>query len=155
VEAEMVDSPQSPAHPLAQSHAEILERALATNAAARASVEQAMDLVAVSQALRRERDYWRQILEGLDAGSERLIPVCAYCDRVRAREGLWERIPTGVMQLLHHSKVIDVTHGICPVCVLTHFPVLTKGTERATGEATVVIKGGEVLKRGVEVIGTA
>jgi hypothetical protein len=89
----MLDAPKSPAHPLAQSHAEILERALATNAAARAAVEQAMDLVTVAQALQREREYWRQILEGLHAGAERLIPVCAYCDRVRAGEVLWERIP--------------------------------------------------------------
>jgi hypothetical protein len=41
VEAEMRDA-QSLAHTLAQSHVEILERALATNAAARAAVEQAM-----------------------------------------------------------------------------------------------------------------
>jgi hypothetical protein len=145
VEAEMLDPPQSLAHPLAQSHAEILERALATNAAARAAVEQAMDLVTLSQARQREREYWRQILEGLDAGAERLIPVCAYCDRVRAGEGLWERIPTGVMRLLHHSKVIDVTHGICPVCVVTHFPLMAQGTEPATGEPTVAIEGGQVL----------
>ena len=85
----MLDAPKSLAHPLAQSHAEILERALAT----RAAVEQAMDLVTVAQALQREREYWRQILEGLHAGAERLIPVCAYCDRVRAGEVLWERIP--------------------------------------------------------------
>jgi hypothetical protein len=130
----MPDTPQSVAHPLTQSHAEILERALSTNAAARAAVEQAMDLVTLSQALQREREYWRRILEGLDTGSERLIPVCAYCEQVRAREGLWERIPTGVMRLLHHSKGIGVTHGICPVCVLTHFPRLAEGTDPATGE---------------------
>jgi hypothetical protein len=130
----MLDPPKSPAHPLAQSHAEILERALATNAAARAAVEQAMDLVTVAQALQREREYWRQILEGLHAGAERLIPVCAYCDRVRAGEVLWERIPTGVMRLLQNSKIFDVTHGICPVCVLTHFPLMAEGTEPATGE---------------------
>jgi hypothetical protein len=101
--------------------------------------------VTLSQALQREREYWRQILEGLEAGSERLIPVCAYCDRVRAGEALWERIPTGVMRLLHHSKVIDVTHGICPVCVLTHFPLMAEGTDPATGEPTVAIESGEVL----------
>jgi len=141
----MPDGPQSLAHPIAQSHAEILERALATNAAARAAVQQAMDLVTLSQALQREREYWRQILEGLDAGSERLIPVCAYCDRVRAPEDLWERIPTGVMRLLHHSKVIDVTHGICPEGVLTHFPLRAEGTGPATGERTVAVEGGQIL----------
>jgi hypothetical protein len=151
----MPDTPQSLAHPLAQSHADILERALATNAAARAAVDQAKDLVTFSQTLQRAREYWRQVLEGLDAGSDRLIPVCAYCDQVRAGEGLWERIPTGVMRLLHHSKGIGVTHGICPVCVLTHFPRLAEGTEPATGEpagatvpsygvATVAIEGGQL-----------
>jgi hypothetical protein len=133
----MLDAPQSLARSLAQSYAEILDRVLATNAAARAAVEQAMELVTLSQALRREREYWRQILDGFDAGAERLIPVCAYCDRVRAGEGLWERIPTGVMALLHYSKVIDVTHGICPVCVLTHFPRMAEGIEPATGEPAV------------------
>jgi hypothetical protein len=49
------------------------------------------------------------------------------------------------MRLLHHSKVIDVTHGICPVCVLTHFPLMAEGTDPATGEPTVAIESGEVL----------
>ena len=140
----MLDAPKSPARPLAQSHAEILERALATNAAARTAVEQATELVTVAQALQREREYWRQILDGLRSGAERLIPVCAYCDRVRAGEILWERIPTGVMRLLQNSKIIDVTHGICPVCVLTHFPLVAEGTEPAFG----VIGAGEVPTEG-------
>lgn len=44
---------------------------------------------------------------------ENLIPVCAWCNKVRDRAGRWYRDYTGL------SACFDdrLTHGICPECL--------------------------------------
>lgn len=43
---------------------------------------------------------------------EGLLPICAWCKRVRADEGHWQHIESYVAT---HSNAIW-THGICPEC---------------------------------------
>ena len=41
-----------------------------------------------------------------------LLPICAWCKRVRDDQGYWNRLETYLQQ---HSEA-DVTHSICPEC---------------------------------------
>jgi len=42
----------------------------------------------------------------------RLLPVCAWCDRIRTDEGAWETIE----EYLERVEDADVSHGVCPEC---------------------------------------
>lgn len=42
-----------------------------------------------------------------------LIPVCAWCKNVRNDQGFWQRLE----DYLHAHADVQVTHGICPVCM--------------------------------------
>jgi len=44
---------------------------------------------------------------------EGLLPMCAWCKKVRDDQGYWQQIETYISS---HSKA-DWTHGICPDCV--------------------------------------
>lgn len=44
---------------------------------------------------------------------EGLLPICAWCKKVRNDQGYWQQIEAYVSQ---HSKA-DWTHGICPECM--------------------------------------
>jgi PAS domain S-box-containing protein len=50
---------------------------------------------------------------------EGLLPICAYCHRIRDTAGLWDRVEAYI------SKRTDAefTHGVCPDCLETNFPV--------------------------------
>jgi len=45
---------------------------------------------------------------------EGLLPMCAWCKKVRDDQGYWQQIETYISQ---HTKA-DWTHGICPECHL-------------------------------------
>jgi PAS domain S-box-containing protein len=45
----------------------------------------------------------------------RLLPVCAWCDRVRGEEGGWE--PIG--DYLEREMETEISHGLCPTCAGT------------------------------------
>jgi ligand-binding sensor domain-containing protein len=47
-----------------------------------------------------------------------LLPICAWCRKVRDDTGYWSQIETYVKD---HSQA-DFTHGICPDCMKTHYP---------------------------------
>jgi hypothetical protein len=55
---------------------------------------------------------WRRIkmLEGV-------LPICAYCKKIREKQGAWVQMETYVSD----KTGADFTHGICPECVHTHF----------------------------------
>ena len=55
--------------------------------------------------LRETLDHVRQLKE--------LIPICAWCKRVRDDEDYWHSIE----EYLHHETGSDFTHGICPHCL--------------------------------------
>ena len=56
-------------------------------------------------ALRETLDQVRQLKE--------LIPICAWCKRVRDDEDYWHNIE----EYLHRQTGSDFTHGICPHCL--------------------------------------
>jgi hypothetical protein len=47
-----------------------------------------------------------------------LLPVCAWCRRVRTDTGYWQQIETYIST---HSDA-EITHGVCPDCARSHFP---------------------------------
>lgn len=42
-----------------------------------------------------------------------LLPICAWCKRVRDDEGYWDQVEA----YFHKNTGIDFTHGICPECL--------------------------------------
>ena len=51
---------------------------------------------------------------------EGLIPVCSSCRKVRKEDGHW----TSLEEYLVDETDIDITHGICPVCLDVLYPDL-------------------------------
>lgn len=47
-----------------------------------------------------------------------LLPVCAWCRRVRNDQGLWRQVD----QYLSEHTEARVTHALCPECEREHFP---------------------------------
>jgi PAS domain S-box-containing protein len=50
-----------------------------------------------------------------------LIPICAWCKKIRNDHGYWEQLE---MYLKNHSEA-DFTHGMCPDCARKHTEALT------------------------------
>ena len=48
-----------------------------------------------------------------------LLPICAWCKRVRDDEGYWEQVEA----YFHKYTGVDFTHGICPECLAKARPV--------------------------------
>lgn len=67
------------------------------------------DLYARETALNLELNQALEKVETLEG----MLPICAWCRRVRDEEGLWEQIETYVSK---HSDT-TWTHGICPECL--------------------------------------
>ena len=51
-----------------------------------------------------------------------LLPICAWCKKIRNDEGYWQQIEAFFAD---HSKT-RFTHGICPECVQKNYPHLYK-----------------------------
>jgi len=49
---------------------------------------------------------------------ELLVPMCAYCKRIRNDKGKYEAVET----YLHQRTAMNFTHGICSECQAKHFP---------------------------------
>lgn len=71
----------------------------------------------------------KSVQETLDR-LRRLLPVCAWCDRIRNEKGDW----VGVEVFLRDVTGTDVTHGLCPDCSEKQFGEL-KGRGGANGDA--------------------
>ena len=50
-----------------------------------------------------------------------LLPICAFCRKVRDADGRWHSLEDYVAQL----SQADFTHGICPTCRIEHYPAIT------------------------------
>lgn len=50
-----------------------------------------------------------------------LIPICAWCKKIRNDQGYWEQLE---LYLKNHSEA-DFTHGMCPDCARKHIEALT------------------------------
>jgi len=68
--------------------------------------------------------FWRAHLAGLEsvAPAERMLGVCMYCERIRANTGEWVTAPPALAEMLHDPKVVQLTHGVCPICLAGHTP---------------------------------
>lgn len=42
-----------------------------------------------------------------------LLTMCSYCKKVRIEQELWQRVE----EYIGSSKMVDLTHGICPGCM--------------------------------------
>ncbi|MGM0577950.1 MAG: hypothetical protein ACQEXJ_19645 [Myxococcota bacterium] len=68
--------------------------------------------------LKRELQRRNEVIGELEDALEQvetlrgLLPVCAWCKRVRDDEGYWKSLETYVRQ----NAGVEVTHGICPSC---------------------------------------
>jgi PAS domain S-box-containing protein len=47
-----------------------------------------------------------------------ILPLCSFCKKVRDDEGYWEQVDIYIKK---HSDV-DISHGICPECLLKYYP---------------------------------
>jgi hypothetical protein len=54
---------------------------------------------------------------------EGLLPICAYCKRIRAEESSW----TAVEEFVAERSHAEFTHGICPSCLDAHFGEVAAG----------------------------
>jgi GAF domain-containing protein len=68
-------------------------------------------LVIVSMELRRLSHRLATALEHVKTLSS-LIPICAWCHRIRDDQGYWNRLES----YLHEHTEADFTHSICPEC---------------------------------------
>lgn len=71
--------------------------------------------------LRRTSDRLAAAMESIRTLNA-LLPMCAYCRRIRDDAGYWEQLEDYVCT--HAGS--DFSHGICPDCAKTHFPQFTK-----------------------------
>ena len=56
-----------------------------------------------------------------------LLPVCAWCHKMRSDLGYWQHVD----EYLQEHTDLELTHGICPDCMRSHFP----HTRRPSGKA--------------------
>lgn len=47
-----------------------------------------------------------------------LLPICAYCQRIRDDDGYWNRVEKFIQDRFETT----FSHGICPTCLEEHFP---------------------------------
>jgi len=70
-------------------------------------------------------------LQGARAEVERLthelLPICAFCRKVRDGEGQWHSLEDYVAQ----RTQADFTHGICPNCRIEHYPALAPDSRKS------------------------
>jgi hypothetical protein len=87
------------------------------------AIARATTVLESSRMLCAERDHWRQVWNDLKGADRDYMAVCcAYCTRVRSRDGVWGAIPPGVHDIIHGTSRINLTHGICPDCLPVVFP---------------------------------
>lgn len=59
-----------------------------------------------------------------------LLPICAYCKKVRDDKGYWDQIESYISK---HSKA-EFSHGICPACLKTVDPAVYKKVYQEAGK---------------------
>jgi hypothetical protein len=78
-------------------------------------------LMAQTQAIRSREGWrvWRALWDKLEREppAHRMLTVCMYCERVHASTGEWVATPPEIAEMLHDPKVVQVTHGVCPICL--------------------------------------
>jgi hypothetical protein len=67
---------------------------------------------------------------------DEFIVVCAFCVRMRSREGPWISLPLWLSQMLRHEPG-RISHTFCPECLAQHYAATR------TGPAQSGLGGGE------------
>lgn len=49
-----------------------------------------------------------------------IIPICSHCRRIRDDNGDW----SGIEEYIHRHSEARFSHGLCPNCAQTHYPML-------------------------------
>jgi PAS domain S-box-containing protein len=62
-----------------------------------------------------------------------LLPICAWCKRVRGDRGYWEEVESFVST---HSEA-QFSRGICPTCTASHFPAHVKKLAAFQGDTRI------------------
>ena len=78
----------------------------------RARVRVGERMVALERTMARQVVTLRDALDQVRQLKD-LLPICAWCKRVRGDEDYWQSIE----EYLHEQAGTDFTHGICPHCV--------------------------------------
>jgi hypothetical protein len=52
--------------------------------------------------------------------ADRMLAVCMYCERIRADTGEWIAPPPELAEMLRDRRVVQLTHGACPICLAGH-----------------------------------
>src|SRR5688500_6588812 len=63
---------------------------------------------------------------------DEFIVVCAFCARMRSREGPWISLPLWLSQILDHEPG-RISHTYCPECVARYYPRRTGASQRRVG----------------------
>jgi len=58
--------------------------------------------------------------------SHELLPICAFCRKVRDNDGEWYSIE----DYLARRTQADFTHGICPDCRIEHYPAIAPASKK-------------------------
>jgi|GEM_PF-584476 PAS domain S-box-containing protein len=83
-----------------------------------------------------------------------LLPICAYCKRIRDDEGYWN----SVEKYIHDRSEVEFSHGICPDCLKEHHPSFKeaklpfekeKFTEISRGKGRILVMDDEETVREV------
>ena len=78
-------------------------------------------LIAQAEAIRLREGWrvWRALWATLEREppADRLLTVCMYCERFRSDTGEWLAPPPRLADMLHDSKVLQATHGVCSICL--------------------------------------
>ena len=74
---------------------------------------------------RRERaawEAWRALWATLqlEPPPARMLTVCMYCERFRGTTGEWVLAAQALREMLRDPKLVQVTHGSCPICLAGH-----------------------------------
>jgi len=56
-----------------------------------------------------------------------MLPICAWCKKIRSDEGYWQNLETYMKSHLN----LDFTHGICNDCAKKQFPELLSDTNKS------------------------
>jgi hypothetical protein len=72
-----------------------------------------------------------QLLEGI-------LPICAFCKKIRRPDGVWEQIETYVSE----RSAAQFSHGFCEVCGRKHYPELFPGADAQDAEPGVAADSG-------------
>jgi PAS domain S-box-containing protein len=83
-----------------------------------------MDITRRKAAEQHREELIQTLKKALANGGELrdIIPICSSCKKIRDTEGQWNQVE----KYLHDHSGAEFTHGICPECLATLFPSVSR-----------------------------